>query len=189
MIRIRLEINSIELDRVKKHWNLYFILSTEHPERPGETVITAVPRNHLINIRRPADNLVTFKPEGKHAEGLFVLERNMPEDHSVKAWLWVMHSHEEVRDAGEILGEVNSLFRGKGVREIVGTLGGNLWLTVGKTAAGLGQQFLESMDDRSLGFISMNEHFGQDEKAGEFLRKNSLSTGFALVNWSWKILE
>ena len=188
MFRIRLEINSIELDRVKRHWNLYFVFYTEHPDHPDQNVIAVIPRDRMINFRRPTDNTYSFRPEGKHTEGLFVLERDMPEDRSVKARLWVMHSHEAMHSIAEIMGEVNGMFGGKGVREVVRALGGDLWLTMGRTAAEIGEKFLRAMDDRSLGFVSMDEHFSPVEiKSGELQRNNKLTTGFAEISWSWKI--
>lgn len=72
MDRIRLELNYLDLDRNKKRWSLYLVLATEHPEIPGDIAVSIIPSNY-IKVRKAADNLVQFEPEGEGTEGLFAL--------------------------------------------------------------------------------------------------------------------
>ena len=77
---IRLELNYLDLERNKKSWKIYFILATEMPDDPGKMAITLVPDGEPIRVKKPADNFISFVPEGDEVDGLFILERQMPND-------------------------------------------------------------------------------------------------------------
>lgn len=189
MDKIRLELNYLDLERNKKSWKIYFVLATEMPDDPGKMVITAVPDGEPIRIRKPADNYISFVPEGREADGLFILERGMPEDFSIKARLWVMHSRKSVRNAGDILGEIGSFLGGDSGSEALQVLGGtNQWITLGIKGIGVVGSALKKMKDRPLGWVNMDEHFNPDgEEDQELERKNNLSTGFGELGWSWVV--
>lgn len=185
-MNIRLELNALELDRPKKHWNLYFVFTTEHPINQDEWVVTVLPPEGLIKLRRAADNKISFEPTGNNVEGLFVLEREMPLDMSLKARMWVMHSRKESRKIGEVLEELSTQITGNTITKTVEVLGGGLpWIAVGKgVLKGLGMLGgkLSELKDRDLGFVNMDEHF--EEQGSEEERSNLLSTGFGKISWS-----
>lgn len=187
-MRIRLELNTLEIDRPKERWNLYFVFATEHPTEQNEWIVTILSQNDkLIRLRRASDNIIQFKPKGNNTEGLFVLEREMPEDQSLKARMWVMHSRKSKRLIGEILQELGTEITGNKAAKIVGGLGASMpWIIASKgVLQGLGMigGKLSESKDRDLGFVSMDEDFS--EQGGEEERSNNLSTGYGNINWSW----
>ncbi|TRX59943.1 hypothetical protein FNH22_07770 [Fulvivirga sp. M361] len=188
MDRIRLELNYLDLERNKKRWSLYIVLATDNPEKPGEVVITTLPSG-FIKVRKPAENLVQFEPEGEGTEGLFVLERDMPSDFSVRARLWLMHSRKGQRDFGEKLSEIGSFLGNSDGSQLIAALGAsNPWVSVGIQGIGAVGTALSKIKDRQLGFLNLDEHFNANgEEDMELERKNRLSTGFGEVGWSWVV--
>lgn len=181
---VRLELNSLELDLPKHNWSLYFIIVTEHPENPGDWLVSVLPEDHLIKIRKKADNKISFEPQGEHVEGMFVLEREMPADKSLKTRLWLMHSRRNTRNAGEILRELNEALTGSEILETVQLLGSSIpWIVVSKIALPFIVERLKKAKDRDMGFVSLDENF--KEQSPEEERNNVLSTGVGKVNWSW----
>jgi len=189
MDKIRLELNYIDLERNKKRWSLYFVLATENPEKPEEIVIATLPTTDFIKVRKPADNLVQFEPQGEDTEGLFALERSMPDDFSVKARLWVMHSRKIQRGIGEKLGKISEFLGGSEGSEVLASLGAvNPWVSIGVKGIGVIGSALSKIKDRQLGFVNLDEHFNPDgEEDEEMERTNRLSTGFGEIGWSWVV--
>jgi len=187
-MNVRLELNTLKLNRPKERWDLYFIFATEHPIEENEWVVTVFSQNgQLIKLRNASDNMVQFKPKGNNTEGLFVLEREMPKDMSLKARMWVMHSRKSSRKIGEILQELGTQITGNGVAKTLGVLGAGLpWVAASKgVLKGLGVlgDKLSELKDRDLGFVSMDEDFNGQSTREE--RSNSLSTGYGEISWSW----
>jgi hypothetical protein len=181
---IRLELNSLELDLSKNNWNLYFIIVTEHPTNVGDWLVSVLPEDHLIKIRKPADNKISFEPQGEHVEGMLILEREMPADKNLKTRLWLMHSRSKTRNTGEILQELNEALTGSKVLETVQLLGNSIpWIVVSKIALPFLAERLKKAKDRDLGFVSLDENF-KNQNAEED-RSNALSTGLGKVKWSW----
>ncbi|MEM8566600.1 MAG: hypothetical protein AAGF85_09065 [Bacteroidota bacterium] len=189
MDTIRLELNFLDLERNKKNWKIYFVLATEMPDDPDQMAITVVPNGEPIRIRKPADNFISFVPEGDEADGLFILERGMPQDFSVKARLWVMHSRKSIRSAGDVLSEIGDFLGSHQGSNVLKLLGGtNQWITLGIKGIGIVGSALKKMKDRPMGWVNMDEHFNPDgEEDQELERKNRLSTGFGEIGWSWVV--
>ncbi|MEM6523257.1 MAG: hypothetical protein AAF693_05685 [Bacteroidota bacterium] len=189
MDTIRLELNFLDLERNKKNWKIYFVLATEMPDDPDQMAITVVPNGEPIRIRKPADNFISFVPEGDEADGLFILERGMPQDFSVKARLWVMHSRKSIRSAGDVLSEIGDFLGSHQGSNVLKLLGGtNQWITLGIKGIGIVGRALKKMKDRPMGWVNMDEHFNPDgEEDQELERKNRLSTGFGEIGWSWVV--
>ena len=181
---VRLELNSLELNLSKHNWNLYFVIVTEHPDNRDDWLVSVLPEDHLIKIRKEADNKISFEPKGDHVEGMFVLEREMPVDKSLKTRLWLMHSRKNNRDIGEILHELNETITGSNVLETFQLLGSSIpWIVVSKIALSFVAERLKKSNDRDLGFVSLDENFKAQNE--EEVRSNILSTGFGKVGWSW----
>ena len=180
----RLELNSLELNLPKQHWNLYFVIATEHPENQGDMLLSVLPEERLIKVRRESDNKINFVPKGDHVEGMIVLEREIPADKSLSVHLWLMHSRKSVRKAGELIQELNETLTGTKVLKTVELPGSYLpWIAVGKVALSFVANRLKKAKDRDLGFVNLDENFNEQDK--EELRHNALSTGFGKLSWTW----
>jgi len=181
---VRLELDRLELNLPKHNWNLYFVIATEHPENQGDMLLSVLPEERLIKVRREADNKISFKPQGKHTDGMFVLEREMPADKSLSVHLWLMHSRKSIKKAGELLQELNETLTGTKVLKTVELPGSFLpWIAVGKVALSFVAKRLKKANDRDLGFVNLDENFNEQDK--EELRHNALSTGFGKLTWTW----
>ncbi len=79
------------------------------------------------------------------------------------------------------------------MQEVENLLGAaNKWLFAGKAAnqgiGGIGNA-LSKISDRNMGFVNMDEHFDTAIlKDGERDYHNTLSTGFAEIGWTWKVI-
>ncbi len=193
MKRIRLELDFLEIERGRRKWNLYFIIATEHPDDPSQTVISICPQE-TIRTTRKDENRIDFEPEGSGGDlnGFFVLEREMPEDNSIRARMWVVQSRRNTRAVGEILQEIGSSTEASEVTDtVLNALGAaNPWILVGKSILKMGNiigGFLSKSKDAKKGFISLDESFTDEEiNIGELDRTNRL-TGFGKVGWTWVI--
>ena len=174
----------------KKRWDLYFIIATEHPDKPDEMVITVLPTENTIPVRKSSGNLIEFRPEGTGADGLSVLERAIPSDRSVKARLWLMHSRKRLRRTGDILSEISQSKQVKTAAEALLSLGNiSPWIALTMTTLDGVGRFLARGDDRKMGWVSLDEYFEPEWKKGSRARENRLSTGFVTVSWSWIITK
>jgi hypothetical protein len=192
MASIRLELDFIEIERRKKRWNIYFILATDHPTDPSQIVLSVFP-NSPFRLTPKDHNRIDFEPKGSgNVNGLFVLERKMPEDESIRARLWVVQSRDKARNVGDVMQQVSKSVGGSKVSESVLTaLGaGAPWVAVGKsllTMSGIIGKFLSKSKDSKKGFINMDESFTVDEiNMGELDRSNRL-IGFGDIGWTWAI--
>ncbi|QZT37412.1 hypothetical protein K5X82_00620 [Halosquirtibacter xylanolyticus] len=188
MKRLRLELDFIEIERRRKRWNLYFLIATEDPQDARQTVITIAP-SHPIRLHPRDENRIDFEPKGDAGDlnGLFILERDMPQDASIKARLWVVQCRDRNRNLGEVLQQVSGADKSDQV--ISNLLGGAMpWYTVGKSimdVADIVGSFFEKSKDAKKGFVSMDQSFiGLDMEDGEFDRTNRLS-GFGDIGWTW----
>lgn len=182
MKRIRLELNSIEVLKNREHWNLYFIIATEHPKFPEKTVILIKPENDFIAFRNKTDNFYSFKPEGENTEGMFLLEREPPADGSIEVLFTLMHSRASARKFAEKLEAVREVIGsgGSAIKEVIGFSQPEL-LVINKSI-GLISNLLKEVDDRNLGLVSMSEEF---EDVGIQDRAQKLSSGNAKISWTW----
>lgn len=186
MKQIRLELNSIEVLKNREHWNLYFIIATEHPDNPEKTVILIKPENDFIAFRNKTDNFCSFKPEGDHTEGMFLLERKLPADRSIEVLFTLMHSRASARKFAEKLDAVKEAIgsSGSAIKEVIGFSRPEL-LVINK-AIGVVGNILEEVNDRNLGLVSMSEEF---EDVGIQDRAQKLSSGNAEISWTWVCRE
>lgn len=192
MAKIRLELDFIEIQRKRKSWNIYFILATENPEDPSKTVVTVFPHSP-IKFDRKGDNRHDFEPKGTgDLNGLFVLERNMPEDESVRARIWAVQSRDNTRNVGDIIQEVGKSTDANEVTETVLTALGAAtpWIAVGKSILSMSKligKFLGEAKDTKKGFVNMDESFTPEEiDLGELDRYNQLGD-FGEIGWTWVI--
>lgn len=192
MTKIRLELDFIEIERKRKRWNIYFILATDHPTDSEQTVLTVFP-SHPCPIQPIDNNRIDFEPKGNgELNGLFVLERLMPEDESIRARLWVVQSRDKARNIGAVMEQVSGSLGASNVPEVViKALGAATpWIAVGKTLLSMGSligKILKESKDTKKGFINMDESFTPEEiDLGELDRSNRFS-GFGEVGWTWVI--
>ena len=190
MTRIKLELEEISILRPKKKWQLYFIVVSEHPDDPNKMLVGSLP-DFFIRLRAPMENIVYFEPDGEGVDGLSVIERNMPEDRSVRVRLFIRHSRKKMRDAGEVLEQIKKKLGSEAFKVLDSALGSSVpWLEISKQALPLVGNVLSEIKDRDLGMIVMDEVFGSEfENQTELDRENTSSTGEAYVVWNWSVAE
>lgn len=192
MTKIRLELDFIEIERKKRNWNIYFIVATENPEDTEQTVISIFPSSP-VKLRKNDNNRIDFEPKGSgEMNGLFVLERDMPADDSIRARVWVVQSRDGARNVGDIMQQVSKSTEGNMVTDTISKALGTTtpWIAVGKSLLSMGGligKFLSKTKDTKKGFVNMDESFTAEEiNLGELDRTNRLS-GFGEVGWTWAI--
>lgn len=188
MGRINLEFDKLEIDRAKERWKLYFIIVAEHPEDNDKMVLTTIPQNNIIRMTSAQDNIISFKPEGKNTDGLFVLSREMPSDKRIKVRVFLHHSRKSTRNIGEIFGDIKDALGSKNLGEVSDVLGVTSapWLVISKATFGELGSILGKIRDRDFGMVSMDEAFEDDfEHEEELTRSNNFSTGQAKIYWNW----
>lgn len=196
--QVLLELDYLKINRHRRHWNLYFVIATSAPsnnQQMGITTLGGIDKDHPIKLRKETHNELHFRPEGDEGTGLIVLQRAMPEDYSIQARMWLMQSRSGTRELGKILGEINHALEGSTIIKDSEKLLGirSQWLFANKALnKGIGgvSQALSTIKDRNLGFINMDEHFGDTLlKEGHADLHNNLSTGFAEIGWSWQVFD
>ncbi|GET24891.1 hypothetical protein NT017_12200 [Prolixibacter sp. NT017] len=193
MAKIKLEFEKLTILRPKERWQLYFVIVAEHPEDNDKMVLTTTPEPY-IRLTPRQKNVLNFVPEATDdgADGLFILERDMPEDRRIKVRVYLRHCRKHTRSAGEMLQQVKGQL-GKHAFDIVGDMlgaGALPWLVISKEALPLIGGILRSIKDRDFGFVSMDEEFDEEfETQTELDRMNNFSTGDARIVWSWSVDE
>ena len=191
MKTIRLEFSKLQILKNKERWRLYFIMATEHPADNDKMVVTTFP-DPYIRLKPNQDNLVSFEPDGTPGtDGLFVIERDMPADKQIKVHVYLRHSRQRVRDLGQSLRDMQSALGGDAfeiINDLLGTT--NPWLIVARKALPMIGKVLNSIGDKDMGFITMDESFEKVEEDLQVLeRDNNFSTGEAHIWWKWKMKE
>ena len=189
MTKVRLELEKLEILRQKERWQLYFIVVAEHPTNPDQMIITTLPEGY-IRLKPQAGNIVPFEPEGDgNTEGLIVLERDMPENRSLKVRLYLRHSRKTARDAGALLQDIMDNLGGDAIGIVTDIMGKSTpWLAIAAKALPLIGQILTKIPDRDFGFVNMDEVFGDDfENQTEQDRNNIFSSGDAKIVWCWSV--
>lgn len=194
--KVRLELDFLEIMRKRNRWNLYFIIATEDPTDPSKTVITSVPSSPIA-VRKLDDKRIDFEAKGTgETSGLIVLERDLPEDDSVKVRLWVVQSRDHTRDAGSILSTVSEKIggdAGPATDVITKALGAaSPWVSVAKGVLGMSNvigNLLKDSQDKKLGFVSLDESFIPEEfDLGELDRTNTISA-FGELGWTYVLTK
>lgn len=191
MSTILLEFEELEILRPKKRWKLYFVIIAEHPEDSDKMVLSYLPQLEPYFVLKPrADNKVFFEPENSvGADGLFVIEREMPADRNIKVQVYLRHSRQATRNAGNFLKEIESELGDNAMGTITDILGTtSSWLVFAKAALPIVGSALKKVKDRDFGMLSMDERFGDEfENQEELDRQNTFSSGDARLVWSWSI--
>jgi len=192
MPKVRLEFEELTINKSKKRWKLYFVIVAQHPEDEDKYVVTLTP-DPLIRVKRPANNVVDFEPEGVGVDGFFILEREMPADRSIDVRVYLRHSRKSVRNVGDFLQEFGNKLGDENtfgtITDILGSTG-TPWLVIAKAALPLLGGILSKIKDRDFGFLSAAEEFGPEfDDQEELDRTNNFSTGQATLTWSWSINE
>lgn len=192
METIQLEFEQLQILRKKKRWNIYFVVLTEHPEDRDKMLVSSFPEPYM-KMKQRQENNIYFEPETNDggADGLFVIEREMPADRTLKVRVYLRHSKQKLRDAGKLLQDMKGEL-GTDAFDIVGDVLGttNPWLVVAKKAVPFIGGILCKIKDRDFGFVNMDEEFGPEfENQTELDRANTFSTGDAKIVWSWSVKD
>ena len=165
-MKARLELISLDIEKARERWNLYMIIETEHPSEPDKTIIIIIPNESTIPLRKKSDNYYSFVAKGEGSDGLFILERDIPVKGTIKVRVYLMHSRELFRKAGNKLSELNKIIDSdNNLITTIKTIGSSTLqgIILKKGLSSLGN-ILENINDRNLGFISMDESFGKEFK-------------------------
>jgi hypothetical protein len=193
MSNVRLEFERLDIQVKKSKWKLYFVVVAEHPVEPDKMVVTTVPSagQDYFRLKKHADNVVQFEPEATDSgvDGLFVLEREMPVDRTLKVRAFLMHSRKSARQMGDVLQDMQDGFGSDAVGMVTDLMGSaSPWLVVAKTAFGLIGGILKKIKDRDFGYLVMDEEFGPEfDGQKELDRTNNFTTHQARLRWSWRI--
>jgi hypothetical protein len=187
-MRVRLELNQLNINRPKKRWKIYFVLVAEHPTDPDKMVLATIPVEP-IKIVPIQNNEVHFDDETPNSEGLLLLRRTMPETKELNVHFYVRHSRSSVKTVGEVLKDIQTEIGEEAMGTITDILGTtNPWLVIAKSALPLIGNVLAKVPDRDMGFISMFERFGSEfEDDGNIDRQKT--GGFSTVVYTWAIDE
>jgi len=194
MESVRLSLNTLEILKKRESWNLYIILVTELPDDPAQMAISIHPSYGLMKLTKHSDNLIEFVPDGNGTEGMFLLEREMPEDGSVRAGIFLMQSKKRMRNVGDLLQDLIEILpedtTKMGAINSLGSL--NPWLMTKPLNAipisGIAK-ILSKLKDRELGFISLDENFGDEFKTKPSQeRSGKLYSGIAELTWTWNVM-
>lgn len=188
MTKVRLEFEELSIHRPKKRWNMYFIIVAQHPTDEDKMILTTTPEPY-IRIKPRIDNVIDFEPEGEGVDGFLVLKRAMPADRRLNVLVYLRHSRNSTRNAGEFLKDMKSELGVDAfeiVSDIVGTT--NPWLVISKGVVSSIGAILAKIPDRDFGMISVYEEFGPEfENQTELDRSNRFTSGDASLVWSWSI--
>ena len=192
-MKIRLELDDLRIDLKRQKWNLYFVVATEDPDDSAKSLVTVLPERTVV-IRKMSDNYHDFEGTGEgDPNGMFVLERPMPTDRSVKVRIWVVQSRKKLRASGEILQDITTTINSEGIAtEVLSVaLGATTpWIAVATAVLNVGSfigKMLKKAKDKEMGMASLDEGFNDQEVAdGHLLRTKSIS-GFGEFNLTWII--
>jgi len=193
MASVKLEIEKLEILLNKHRWKLYFVIIAEHPTDNDKMLLTTLPSvgQSYFMLKKHSENVVEFEPESSDGgvEGLTVLEREMPDDRSLKVRMFLKHSRKSARAIGNILKDVENGLGGQAFGLVSNILGSaSPWLVIAKSATELVGGILNNINDRDLGYLNMDEDFEEEfDGKKELDRTNKTSTGDAKLRWSWKI--
>lgn len=186
IMKIRLEINQLTIDRPKKRWRIYFVVVAEHPTDPDKMVVTTVP-DEPIKVTPNQENNIHFDDEGPGSEGLLLLKRNMPPGKELNVHFYVRHSRSGIRNAANALHDIATELGIDALGPTENILGTNIpWLEITKKSLPHIGKALARIPDREMGFISMFERFGDEFFAdGEIDRKKT--GGYCNIVYSWAL--
>ena len=189
MKTITLEFSKLQILKKRERWRLYFILVTEHPEDNDKMIISTFPEPY-VRLKPNKDNIIPFEPEGDPgADGMFVIERQLPEDKRIKVRVYLRQSRKKVRDLGDALKDLKTTLGGDAFEIVTDIVGSDLpWLVVAKKAFPIIGAVLGNIKDRDMGFVTMDESIGTEFKPGKKVeRHNEFSTGEANIWWKWSL--
>jgi hypothetical protein len=188
MIRVRLEIDEVQIYRPKKRWRLYFIIVAEHPSDNDKMILTTLPQEPF-KLSKRHDNSFQFDTDETGSEGLFVLSRELPEDKELNVHIHLRHTRRSSRNMGEILQNIETGIGGDAFGIVTDILGTTKvpWLVIAKKAVPLVGKILSEISDRDFGFLSAFECFGDEfENIYEIDRQKDFSGDASLV-YSWSV--
>ena len=187
MPKASLEIKNLKINSIRERWRTYFTLAVSPSFSPEETAIIVLP-DFPILFTRKTDNEWSFTPKGEGADGRLAFCDEVEIDSYRRIGLWVHHSRDLTRAAGEVL---------QGVSKALGTVPSlvpqgvsstTLWAMIPATAMSTLGAVLENLGDRDLGYINMDERFGEEfNTPGILKRSQTCSSGLVTLDWEWVV--
>ncbi|HCY42927.1 MAG TPA: hypothetical protein DHV48_16550 [Prolixibacteraceae bacterium] len=192
MKTITLEFSKLQILKEKERWKLYFVIVTEHPTDNDKMIVSTFPEPY-IRLKPSIDNLISFEPEGSgETDGLFVIERQLPDDNRIKVRVYLRQCRQNIRSLGKSLQDLKKSLGGDAFEIVDDLLGTTVpWLLVAKKAVPMIGTVLSKIKDKDMGFVSMDESLKKEEVDQNCVleRANAFSTGEAKIWWKWKVNE
>lgn len=188
MKKVRLELESINILVKRSRWDLYFIVYTNHPTELEKSLIRLLPKTGTIRFTNKSDNPYSFKPKQTGGDGLKVYQYELSEENSVEIRLCMMQSRKRLRNTAELIADVKDSLKIKEMKEVL-TLSRLQWFVVDSGIDAV-TSILSNLKDRDMGFISMDEEFGEEfDQNPNQQRTMKISTGKAELTWMWEVKE
>lgn len=188
--RVRLEFTELEILTKKERWQLYLVVTADHPEEAGQSIVTILPsQGKFLRLKTDADNRIPFVPEGSSGvNGWPIIERDLPDDGTLNVQVQLYHCRKNGRN---VMQDVQKHVGGKAVDLSLKALGVAVpWIAIATVALKEVSGALAKMKDRDFGFINMYEDFAdQDPNETRLPRTNKFSTGEARIEWNWIVIK
>jgi hypothetical protein len=187
MPKASLEIKRLEINSIRERWRTYFTLAVSPSFSSNETAIIVLP-DFPILFTGKTNNKWSFVPKGEGADGLLAFCDDIELDSYKRIGLWIHNSRDLTRTAGEVLQNVSKVLGTVPSLVPQGMSSTALWAmapTAGISAIGA---ILESLGDRDLGYVNMDERFGLEfHSPGVIERSQTCSSGLITLDWKWVV--
>ena len=187
MPRASLELTRVQINSPRERWRTYFVMSVSPSFCPEQTALVVLPDFPMLFTRR-SDNRWSFVPEGEGADGLLAFSDDVEIGSYRRIGMWVYHSRDLTRSTGEVLSSVADTLGSVASAVPLGLSSAFSWALIAPAAAGGIGGALEALEDRDLGFINMDERFGEEfSRPGVLERSQTCSSGLVTLGWKWVI--
>ena len=187
MPRASLELTHLKIDSPKERWKMYFVLSVSPSFQPDHTALLVLPDYPMLFTRK-TNNKWSFVPEGEGADGLMAFCDEVDLGSYRRFGMWIYHGRDSARSAGEILSGIASTLGSVASVAPLGISSAVSWALIPSAATGGIGAALQALEDRDLGFINMDERFGEEfSKPGVVNRRQTCSSGLVTLDWKWVV--
>ena len=187
MPKASLELTHVKINAARERWRTYFVLAVSPSFSPDQTALLVLPDYPMLFTRK-TDNEWSFVPEGDGADGLMAFSDEVEIGDYRRIGLWVYNSRDLTRSAGKILSGIASSLGSLTAAAPPGLSSAFNWALIPPAAAGGIGEALQALEDRDLGFVNMDERFGEEfSTPGEIKRTQTCSSGLITLDWKWVV--
>ena len=187
MLKANLEISDFRINTKRERWRTYFTLAVSPSFDPDAVAVMVLPDLPILFTKK-TDNFWSFAPEGEGSEGLLALCDNVELNSYRRVGMWISHSRDASRSAGEVLESISTSLGTLPSIIPTGLSSMSLWAVAPSVAVGGIGSALKAIGDRDMGYINMDERFGEEFLLNkEVHRSQTSSSGLVTVNWKWVV--